>query len=80
MAGVWTNFGLSCGLFLVYFVARSGCFCSWLWLVLRQGLWPHCSMFYSRVWVAYYADFMECSCMCAIILTLNERCMEIISV
>ena len=40
MAGVWTNFGLSCGLFLVCFVARSGCFCSWLWLVLRQGYGP----------------------------------------
>ena len=59
-ACVWTNFGLSCGLFLVYFVARSGCFCSWLWLVLRQVLWPHCSMFYNRVWAAYCVDFVEC--------------------
>ena len=34
-AGLWTNFGMSCGLFLVCFVARSGCFCSWLWLVFE---------------------------------------------
>ena len=28
--------------------------------VLRQGLWPHCSMFYNRVRAAYYAAFIEC--------------------